>query len=42
MAWIRRSYSRSSRRAQRSKSKWSLVIGIVIAAIAIIWLISLN
>jgi hypothetical protein len=42
MAWVRGHYSRSPRRGQRSPSRWSLIIGIVTAAIVIIWLISLN
>jgi hypothetical protein len=42
MAWVRGHYARSPRRGRRSQSGLFLIIGIVIAAIAIIWLISLN
>jgi hypothetical protein len=42
MAWVRGHYSRSPRKGRRSKSRLSLIIAIAIAAIVIIWLISLN
>jgi hypothetical protein len=42
MAWVRGHYARSPRKGRRSKSRLSLIIAIAIAAIVIIWLISLN
>ena len=42
MARVRGHHSRSPRRGRRSETKLFLIIGIVIAAIVIIWLITLN
>jgi hypothetical protein len=42
MARVRGHYSRSPRQGRRSETRLFLIIGIVIAAIVIIWLITLN